>query len=53
MQGGLSTNQEMCEAFVFYYPKVDLMQCVSQPEAYDFFKAFGVNDFEGNVLEKV
>jgi len=43
----------MCNAFVFYYPKIDLMQCVSQPEARNFFEAFGVNEVEGNVLEKV
>jgi len=43
----------MCEAFVLCSPKIDLMQCVSQPEAYDFFKAFGVNGVKENALEKV
>lgn len=31
MQGGESTQEEMCYAFLLYYPKVDLSFCYSQP----------------------
>jgi len=43
----------MCNAFVFYYSKIYLMQCVSKPEAHIFFQAFIVNEVEGHILEKV
>ena len=31
MQGGEGTQQEMCYAFLLYYPQVDLNSCYSQP----------------------
>jgi len=29
--GGLSTQEEMCLTFIFYYPKIDLKTCTSLP----------------------
>jgi len=30
-QGGLSTSEEMCLAFLFYYPAMNLSACASFP----------------------
>ena len=40
MQGGESTREEMCVAFVYYYPLVDLSVCLSSPQAPLSFSAF-------------
>ncbi|ODM89886.1 hypothetical protein Ocin01_16794 [Orchesella cincta] len=49
--GGLATHQEMCQVFVFYYPRVPLAQCTSQNEFHDFFKGLNINAVEGNILK--
>ena len=36
MQGGEGTRDEMCLAFLLYYPKVDLTSCVSLPQSSSF-----------------
>ena len=35
-QGGFSTAEEMCESFLFHYPRMELMNCLSKP-LYDTF----------------
>ena len=30
-QSGIGTREEMCVAYLFYYPKVDLTWCASAP----------------------
>ncbi len=49
-QGGISTQQEMCQAVITYYPKTDLSDCRSQPEFYSFFNAMGMRNVSGNAL---
>ncbi|ODM90062.1 hypothetical protein Ocin01_16621, partial [Orchesella cincta] len=49
--GGLATNQEMCQVFFFYYPRIPLSQCTSQYEFHDFFKGLHVDGVEGEVLK--
>ena len=31
LQGGLSTSEEMCLAFLYYYPRTSIGQCISEP----------------------
>ena len=45
--GGYSTSQEMCLAFVLYYPAVKLATCVSMTPVAFFFKTLGVDSFYG------
>ena len=35
-QGGFSTADEMCVSFLFHYPRIQLMNCISKP-LYDTF----------------
>lgn len=42
----------MCYAFIHYYPKSPISTCVSQPEYYSFFKAFGIENVEGDGVKK-
>ena len=47
--GGLSTDQEMCHAFMFVYPKPALVDCRSQPELGSYLAAMGVRQGAGGV----
>lgn len=42
IQGGSSTHQEMCMAFVFYYPKIDFGLCTSVPSKTQTYPYFGI-----------
>uniref|UniRef100_A0A8C1UM66 Monooxygenase, DBH-like 1, like n=1 Tax=Cyprinus carpio TaxID=7962 RepID=A0A8C1UM66_CYPCA len=42
--GGLSTSDEMCLAFLFYYPAMNLSSCVSFPDVTSLGSAMGAND---------
>ena len=39
-QGGASTNNEMCLSYIYVYPKIPLMACVSTP-TYDTIDSEG------------
>ncbi|XP_050714988.1 uncharacterized protein LOC126997820 [Eriocheir sinensis] len=42
--GGLGTKEEMCLAFMSYYPRVNVSICGSQPQLKDMVGALGVED---------
>ena len=42
--GGLSTREEMCLAFVLYYPRRPLADCRSLPTLQTLLKAFGIQE---------
>ncbi|XP_052390511.1 DBH-like monooxygenase protein 2 homolog isoform X2 [Carassius gibelio] len=42
--GGLSTSEEMCLAFLFYYPAMNLSTCVSFPDVTSLASAMGAPD---------
>ncbi|XP_043075759.1 DBH-like monooxygenase protein 2 homolog [Puntigrus tetrazona] len=42
--GGLSTSDEMCLAFVFYYPAMNLSTCVSFPNTTTLISEMGAKD---------
>ncbi|XP_068081062.1 MOXD1 homolog 1 [Anabrus simplex] len=43
--GGYSTKQEMCLAFILYYPRAPLAACYSMTPVKYFFQTFGVKEF--------
>ncbi|XP_022911259.2 MOXD1 homolog 1 [Onthophagus taurus] len=43
--GGYSTQEEMCLAFILYYPKTELAGCFSMPPIKYFFETLGVKEF--------
>ena len=45
--GGLSTQEEMCNAFIWYYPKQDIDQCMSAYPVDKHFADFGITNFTG------
>lgn len=40
--GGLSTTEEMCNTFIYYYPEIDLDVCSSEYPATELLKGFGI-----------
>ena len=42
LQGGLSTQQEMCVVFIHYYPKIPLALCQAIPERNQLWNYFGI-----------
>ncbi|TRY86917.1 hypothetical protein DNTS_002195 [Danionella cerebrum] len=42
--GGLSTSEEMCLAFLFYYPAMNLSTCVSFPDLTTLWTEMGTSD---------
>ncbi|KAG0721915.1 DBH-like monooxygenase protein 1 [Chionoecetes opilio] len=40
--GGLGTKEEMCVAFMSYYPRIDLSYCGSQPQLDTVLNALGI-----------
>jgi hypothetical protein len=52
-QGGYSTKQEMCLAFVTYYPRTPLASCFSMTPVPFFFETFGVQQFLDYNMEGV
>ncbi|XP_050426603.1 MOXD1 homolog 1-like [Adelges cooleyi] len=51
--GGYSTKQEMCLAFVTYYPRTPLASCFSMTPVPFFFETFGVQQFLDYNMEGV
>lgn len=40
--GGLSTSEEMCNAFITYYPEIDLDGCASEYPRSELQRKFGI-----------
>lgn len=53
LQGGFSTKQEMCLAYITYYPKVSLSACQSMNPIKFFFFTFGIKKFYQYDMETV
>ncbi|VVC40493.1 Copper type II, ascorbate-dependent monooxygenase-like, C-terminal,DOMON domain,Copper type II [Cinara cedri] len=51
--GGYSTKQEMCLAFVTYYPRTPLASCFSMTPVPFFFETFGIQQFLNYNMEGV
>lgn len=51
--GGYAASQEMCLAFVVYYPRTELAGCYSMTPAKDLFKTLGVVNFKGVTLDNL
>ncbi|XP_069169748.1 DBH-like monooxygenase protein 1 [Procambarus clarkii] len=49
--GGFSTEEEMCLAFLTYYPRVNLSGCYSRPDMALVFDTFGIHDLVNNDLK--
>ncbi|XP_042233945.1 DBH-like monooxygenase protein 1 isoform X2 [Homarus americanus] len=49
--GGFSTEEEMCLAFLTYYPRVNLSGCYSKPDMALVFDTFGIQDLVNNDLK--
>ena len=46
MQGGLSTEKEMCVGFLYYYPKIPLTLCEASPTFRDLMSYFQIEKVE-------
>ncbi|CAG7815996.1 unnamed protein product [Allacma fusca] len=51
--GGLSSNREMCQALLLYYPKSSMVDCRSQYEFHSFFDSLGIEHVEGEMLKSL
>lgn len=51
--GGYSTKEEMCLAFVLYYPRIQLAGCYSMPPVKYFFEALGIREFYGKNMTEI
>ena len=51
--GGLSTRDEMCLAFVLYYPRSSLADCRSLPALHSLTQALGIHNIYGHSFEKL
>lgn len=47
VSGGMTTENEMCETFIWYYPKQEMNQCLSRPEMKEHMAQFGATGFHG------
>ncbi|KAL9974729.1 hypothetical protein ACROYT_G011808 [Oculina patagonica] len=49
IQGGLGTNEEMCQSYLFYYPKLNLTRCWSnqKPAFNKFYDKYVKPDLKG------
>ncbi len=50
--GGLSTREEMCLAFVLYYPRSELADCRSLPTPESVLAAFGVKAVQADAFQR-
>ncbi|MPC31342.1 DBH-like monooxygenase protein 1 [Portunus trituberculatus] len=50
--GGLTTKEEMCLAFLSYYPRTKLFSCLSEPKFEDIMTTVGVTDVEHTMMRK-
>lgn len=53
VKGGTSTKDEMCQGYVYIYPRVQLALCKTQYDFDNFFNALGIREVEGEVLERL
>jgi len=51
--GGLTIDQEMCLAFVMYYPRTSLAACFSVTPVKEFFLTLGVTSIRGMTMDEV
>lgn len=51
--GGYAASEEMCLAFIMYYPRTHLTSCFSMTPVEDLFKTLGVISFKGMTMESV
>ena len=51
--GGLSTREEMCLAFILYYPRAPLADCRSLPSLRTVKDALGIDQVYGEAFEKL
>ncbi|CAB3380899.1 Hypothetical predicted protein [Cloeon dipterum] len=51
--GGYSTKEEMCLAFVLYYPQTSLAGCYSMTPVESFFSILGVSEFYDMDMAKI
>ncbi|OXA42075.1 DBH-like monooxygenase protein 1 [Folsomia candida] len=51
--GGLGTRDEMCMAFVYYYPRIPLSECKTQLEFYSFLNPLGIINVTGDILNEM
>ena len=42
LQGGFTSQQAICLAYVYYYPRLPLSNCETSTEFQSFFQALGV-----------
>ena len=49
--GGYAATQEMCLAFIVYYPRTELAGCYSITPAKDLFRTLGVHSFKGVTMD--
>jgi len=49
--GGYAVTEEMCLAFIMYYPKTHLVSCYSTTPVNDFIRILGVNSLKGMTME--
>lgn len=45
--GGLATTDEMCNAFIVYYPEIDLDVCSSEFSRTELRDHFGIESYRG------
>lgn len=45
LQGGLSTSNEMCLAFLYYYPAMNLSDCLSIPDSDALITEMGATNY--------
>ena len=51
--GGLSTREEMCLAFILYYPRSSLADCRSLPALNTVTSALGIDDVYGQSFQRL
>jgi len=51
--GGLSTREEMCLAFILYYPRSSLADCRSLPALHTLTNALGIDEIYGHSFERL
>ena len=50
LQGGMTTRNEMCYAFLLYYPVIDLTWCLSYPTPKQMLEEGILDIYSGNVV---
>uniref|UniRef100_A0A2P2IGG7 DBH-like monooxygenase protein 1 n=2 Tax=Hirondellea gigas TaxID=1518452 RepID=A0A2P2IGG7_9CRUS len=50
--GGLRTTEEMCLAFMVYYPRAEIWACMSEPNFDGILESLGIEDYEKDSKNK-